>query len=158
VSNNDTGFALGLILVAAWLIFFAVDPIATRHVVKLTCDVAGFTGSDKYTCAKVSSVDDEFRFQINIPAQKVRITSYDLKGKKTGDALLNCDVINGNNWDCKYLKLDTIDEYYYMRDGYFYGTLVTKYSGTANYSGLTGIPYWLYHWGIFNLETAVKWE
>jgi hypothetical protein len=159
MSNNSDngGFFTGMAIVALWLIFFALDPIATRHVLQLACN-GTLSNSKKYSCSGTSSAFNELKIQINTHTQKVRILGYDLKSNKIDDTLRNCGVVDGDNWDCKSIISETISSIYAMRDGYFYYTLDTKYGGTLNYSGLTGIPYWLYRWNIFDLNTALSWE
>jgi hypothetical protein len=47
---------------------------------------------------------------------------------------------------------------YAMKDGVYTMSMEAKVFENSYYSSLTGIPYWLYRFGMVDLKTAANWE
>jgi hypothetical protein len=64
---NNIGWVIVVMLV---LIVSAVNPVATRHVLQLSCVAGGLSDSEKYMCSKVASVATDLDIKINTTTQK----------------------------------------------------------------------------------------
>jgi hypothetical protein len=109
MSNNY----IPIIVVMLAIIVEALNPVAARHVLELRCSDGGLSFFE-HSCTGTSSPSYELKIQVNTQTQKVRFVGYELNGSRTFDALHNCDVIDGDNWDCK-----AGDELQAMRDGHY---------------------------------------
>lgn len=146
-----------VVILCSFLIIDFLTPSATRHVTQIVCKGAF---DEEHNCKEVDRAGSDIELKINPAAQKVQITTTRTEGKRViaGSSIMNCSVVDYDNWKCEGhigSNLTTINA---MWHGRYYSALVGGYTPDFNQSGLNGIPYWLHRYGILDFKTAVSWD
>jgi hypothetical protein len=149
--------SLGLVLgVGFVLLLEQLTPFATRHVTEVICNG---NLDERYNCKQVDRAGSDLEFRINSITQKVQLSVLRNDGGMLNSRqVLNCWVVDYDNWECVTEPAEGIKRVYSMWHGQYYYSLTGGWSPNYYHSGLTGIPYWLYRYGAFDLKTATTWQ
>jgi len=128
----------------------------TRHVIEVRCD-GPYDAS--YNCTKVDRAGADLELIINPSAQKVQVsvTRNDGTWFVPIAMIMHCDVIDSDNWQCTSETTERIKSEFAMWHGRYFYSLTGGLPPDYYKAGISGLAYWAYHFGIFDLSTALAW-
>jgi hypothetical protein len=151
----------GLLVVAALSMALAgcdVCPLfsATR-VVQIKCEKN--TGLDKdKRCVKPESLSSEIEIRVNKTTRQVHVSFPNSRGEwfLKDFTLDDCSIKDSSNWTCTRRIGEKGVSEYGMSDERYYHSLAAQDSPTFYASGISGVTYWAWHFGLISKSIAMR--
>ena len=150
----------GLLVIAALSMTLAgcnLCPFSGTRVVQIKCTKD--TGLDKdKRCLKPESLSNEIEIRVNKTTRQVHISFLNSRGEwYLKDVMLDdCSIKDADNWKCTRRIGEQGVSVYGMADERYYHSLAGKDSPTFYASGISGLTYWAWHFGLISNSIAMR--
>ena len=151
---------LALLVVAALSMALAgcnVYPFSAIRIVQIKC--MKDTGLDKdKRCLKPEALSSEIEIRINKTTRQVHVSFVNSRGEwyLKDFTLDDCSIKDASNWKCAQRIGERGVSEYGMADERYYHSLAGKDSPTFHASGISGLTYWAWHFGLISNSIAMR--
>lgn len=156
---------LGLLVIAALSLALAgcnICPSSGIRVVQIKC--VKDTGLDKDNrCLKPESLSTEIEIRVNKATRQVHVSFVNSRGEwyLKDFTLDDCSIKDANNWQCtrkigeRGTQVNMVSKYG-MADERYYHSLTGPDSPSFYASGISGLTYWAWHFGLISKGIAMR--